>query len=277
MRRLLIRPGAIGDCITCLPVMEQLQADYTEVWVPSPLVPLVQFADCVRPLSQTGLDLVGVSEEMPKFILDSLPGFDSIVSWYGTNRPEFRESAAQLNENWQFFLALPPKDGSEHATDYFARLAGLPPGMKPVIRTNALERRESIVIHPFSGSSRKNWPLQRFRQLSERLSLRTEWVVGPDEELPNAQRFDDLSTLARWIRGARLYVGNDSGIAHLAAATGACTVALFGATAQSVWAPRGHCVTVVHAISMQALEVDDILAAINLLLDSKQLSVSTAE
>lgn len=277
MRRLLIRPGAIGDCITCLPVMEQLQADYTEVWVPSPLVPLVQFADCVRPLSQTGLDLVGVSEEIPKFILDSLSGFDSIISWYGTNRPEFRESATQLNENWQFLPALPPKDGSEHATDYFARLAQLPPGLKPVIRTNALEPRESIVIHPFSGSGRKNWPLPRFRQLSERLSLRTEWVVGPDEQLPNAQRFDDLSALARWIRGARLYVGNDSGITHLAAATGACTVALFGATAQSVWAPRGDCVTVVHATSMQALEVDDVLAAINLLLDSKQLSVSTAE
>ena len=61
MRRLLIRPGAIGDVIVSLPALEFLKAEYTEVWVPSPLVPLIQFADKVvsiaasRPISSQRL------------------------------------------------------------------------------------------------------------------------------------------------------------------------------------------------------------------------------
>ena len=60
MRRLLIRPGGIGDCLTCFPVMALLRAEYTEVWVPSPVVPLVQFADRVRAISSTEIDLLGI-------------------------------------------------------------------------------------------------------------------------------------------------------------------------------------------------------------------------
>ena len=41
MRRLLIRPGAIGDCILSFPAMEYLKADYTELWISSAAVPLV--------------------------------------------------------------------------------------------------------------------------------------------------------------------------------------------------------------------------------------------
>ena len=44
MRRLLIRPGAIGDLIVSLPALEYLRADYTEVWVAECNVPLIRFA-----------------------------------------------------------------------------------------------------------------------------------------------------------------------------------------------------------------------------------------
>src|SRR5690348_2342755 len=85
MRRLLIRPGAIGDCILSLPALEYLTADYTEVWISSPLVPLIQFADAVRPLSSTGLDLLGVGDlPMAAGLMEKLRTFDSVVSWYGT-------------------------------------------------------------------------------------------------------------------------------------------------------------------------------------------------
>jgi ADP-heptose:LPS heptosyltransferase len=40
MRRLLIRPGAIGDFIVSLPAMEALRGDYTEVWCAEQNVPL---------------------------------------------------------------------------------------------------------------------------------------------------------------------------------------------------------------------------------------------
>ena len=90
--------------------------------------------------------------------------------------------------------------------------------------------RETIVIHPFSGSPKKNWPLECFHALAERLPLPVEWAQD---------RFDNLFELAEWIAGARLYIGNDSGITHLAAAVGVPVLAIFTASDPAVWAPRG--------------------------------------
>lgn len=68
----------------------------------------------------------------------------------------------------------------------------------------------------------------------------TEWSAGPDEQLAEAVRFDDLGSLARWLAGARAYAGNDSGISHLAAAVGIPVLAIFRCTDPAVWAPRGR-------------------------------------
>ena len=50
---------------------------------------------------------------------------------------------------------------------------------------------------------------------------------------------DDLYDLARWLAAARLYIGNDSEITHLAAAVGTPVLALFGPTDPAIWGPRG--------------------------------------
>jgi heptosyltransferase III len=262
MRRLLIRPGGIGDCLTSLPVMEQLRAGYTEVWVPSAVVPLVQFADRARSIAETGLDLLGLDESQPppQPLCAALAQFDSIVSWYGSNRAEFRAAAEKIHGGWRFLPALPPADSLLQATDFHALNAGVAMGLIPRLRLQA-EPRRSVVIHPFSGGLRKNWPLERFRLLAEKLPVPVEWTAGPEEELPEAHRFDDLAALANWISGALFYVGNDSGITHLAAATGIPTIALFGASSARVWRPRGENVTVIEGGSMEQIGADDVLIA----------------
>jgi ADP-heptose:LPS heptosyltransferase len=130
-------------------------------------------------------------------------------------------------------------------------------------------RRTRIVIHPFSGSQRKNWPLHYFRALACRLPLPVEWSAGPEEALDGATRFDNLLDLAGWLAGAELYIGNDSGITHLAAATGTPTLALFGPTAPNLWAPRGHNVMVIHHEPLDSLAVQNVLDAANRLLGSR--------
>ncbi|HXR75901.1 MAG TPA: glycosyltransferase family 9 protein [Bryobacteraceae bacterium] len=269
MRRLLVRPGAIGDCLTCFPAMDYLGAGYTEVWIPSALVPLVQFADRVRALPDTGLDLLGVAEgDPPAALREMLANFDSIVSWYGSNRPEFREAALRLNGNWRFFRALPGAGDAIHAIDFFARQAGAPMGLAPRIETPEGPVRDEVIIHPFSGSKRKNWPLDRFEELACRLKRPVAWTSGPEEELARARHFDDLLSLAEWIAGARLFIGNDSGITHLAAATGIPAIALFGASDPQVWAPRGENVAVIRGDSMDAIGVDEVLRAADRLLNA---------
>ncbi len=239
MRRLLIRPGAIGDLIVSLPALEHLKAAYTEVWVAGKNVPLVRFADRVRSIQSTGLDLI----ELGRAGTSVLEQFDEIVSWYGASREEFREAVKHLP--FRFHEAL-PREGSMHATDFYASQVGAPMGLIPRI---PVERHDGgyAVIHPCSGSPSKNWPIEKFQQMAVRLSetMRVEWAESPEGK----HRFDDLYDLARWIAGARIYVGNDSGITHLAAAVGTPTVAIFGPTNWKVWAPRGDDVRVIHGVA----------------------------
>lgn len=263
MRRLLIRPGGIGDCLTCFPAMKWLKAEYTEVWTPSDVVPLVQFADRVRAIPDMGIDLLGIGSDDPiDGLREALSTFDEIVSWYGTNRPDFRQAAATLNPCWRFFPALPPEGYSGHATDFHAELLGAPSGLQPDVQVNNPKARNTVVIQPFSGGRRKNWPLSRFRELADLLPLPVEWTAGPEEDLPNAHRFENLFELASWIRGASVYIGNDSGISHLAAATGVPVIALFGASNHLVWQPRGKHVTLVVRASLEEIHVADTLEVV---------------
>jgi hypothetical protein len=244
MRRLLIRPGGIGDFIVSLPALKCLGTDYLEVWAASPNVSLARFADRARPIASTGLDLLGIAGP-PAGLIDELRGFDSIVSWYGANRPEFRQLTGDLGLPFTFLSALPGAGGKIHATDFYLEQArGIADcASDGIARIEcAVARRDFAAIHPFSGSPRKNWPLEKFQALARKLerSMPVRWCAGPeDPPLDGSVRIADLYELACWLASARLYVGNDSGITHLAAAAGAPVLALFGPTDPDVWAPRG--------------------------------------
>jgi heptosyltransferase III len=163
-----------------------------------------------------------------------------------------------------------------HVVDYHLSLfpPETPVGTAPRIRIpkpgESGEVSDMIVIHPGSGSAKKNWPLARFIELAERLVERGEriaWVIGPADSstgpLPGRATWDclPLPVLAARLACCRLFVGNDSGVAHLAAAAGCHTVTLFGESDPRVWAPRGRHVTVVgtNETGMEAIWVGDVL------------------
>ena len=233
--RLLIRPGAIGDIILSLPALEAARADYTEVWAPRPMLPLIRFADRTRAIADTGIDLVGVVEGAR---VPELENFDSIYSWYGTNRPEFRDAVRHLP--FTFFPALPPP------TECIPRIP-VPPAPK----------QNFAVIHPFASGLSKRWPIETFREVAAGLTIPVKWCTGPEEPLDGATRIDDLYDLACWLSIARAYIGNDSGIAHLAAAVGTPVVSIFLATDPKIWAPRGP-----HVIVLQNPTVDQVVKAV---------------
>jgi hypothetical protein len=240
MRRLAIRPGAIGDLIVSLPALECLRADYLEVWVAAPNVPLVRFAHRVRSIASTGIDLLGVTEP-PQGLLDQLRAFDSIVSWYGANRPEFRDLVRSLQLPFTFYPALPPEGSGVHAVDFYLRQVSGAEGAIPRIPCES-SPENFAVIHPFSGSLKKNWAFEKFQALARGLerTMPVYWCAGPDDPpIPGAIYLENLYDLACWLARARLYIGNDSGIAHLAAAVGTPVLALFGPTDPATWAPRG--------------------------------------
>jgi len=128
-----------------------------------------------------------------------------------------------------------------------------------------------LAVHPGSGSPAKNWPAERFAEAARRLSGGRPWllVLGPAEEetveWPGAvvAREWPLRALGAALSRAGLFLGNDSGVAHLAAASGAPTLTLFGPTDPALWAPVGRSVATLRAPggALQALAVDVVVAA----------------
>jgi heptosyltransferase III len=246
--------------------MECLKADYTEIWTRADVAPLIRFVDRVRSIASTGIDLLGLEGmDPPQRLVDELRGYDSIVSWYGSNREEFRGEVKRLGLPFEFFPALPAAGERVPAADFFLGQVGCIGRAVPRIECAAVSAGGFAVIHPFSGSPRKNWPSERFRELAESIGMPVRWCAGPEEDLEGAVRMGDLYELACWIRSARVYVGNDSGITHLAAAAGAPVVAIFGPTDPAVWAPRGDRVRVI-AGTLDEIPVERVLGAVRELL-----------
>lgn len=172
----------------------------------------------------------------------------------------------------------------EHVVDY--HLSMLPPNHVtdadriPVLPFHPAEQRPRTsrlaVIHPGSGSQEKNWPIERFAALATACAARgleVTWLLGEAEgniHIPpghRAARMPPLTEVARLLSRAAVYVGNDSGITHLAAAVGCPTVAIFGPTDPAVWAPRGPRVIVMAASRPAEVTTDRVLAAVRSLID----------
>ncbi len=116
-----------------------------------------------------------------------------------------------------------------------------------------------VLLHPGAGSKRKMWPLSHYIKLEGLLqkdNYKPEFVTGPAEEFlknqlganGDIQRVvhvtDDLSNLVVLMKSADGFIGNDSGVSHLAAFLGLPTVAVFGQSDPEIWGPVGPAVRI---------------------------------
>jgi heptosyltransferase III len=141
-------------------------------------------------------------------------------------------------------------------------------------------QRSIIILHPGSGGKHKCWPLERYFALAERLAARPDtfilFLTGPAEEGQVEERIGqfvrggqgrghvagrDLKVVTSLLGECDLFIGNDSGISHLAAAAGAPVIALFGPTDPALWRPCGETVRVVAAGTMEDISVTAVLSA----------------
>ena len=125
-----------------------------------------------------------------------------------------------------------------------------------------------VAMHLGSGGRKKCWPVEGFICLAfylrKELGVQLLLVSGPaDEEVtgdflnytqprPPLLHNLPLPKLAAILERCDLFIGNDSGVTHLAAATGVATLALFGPTSPAVWGPRGERVRIVQGNPPQA-------------------------
>ncbi|NLX05457.1 MAG: glycosyltransferase family 9 protein [Phycisphaerae bacterium] len=143
-------------------------------------------------------------------------------------------------------------------------------GLRPACIALAADSRDTVVIHPGASSAAKRWPLANFVRLADRLrqeGMTPSFLLGEVEqeqfssaEIESLRRSDtvmtglDLPNAAAVLHRCRAYVGNDSGISHLAAAVGAPTITVFTATNPRNWRPLGRAV---HVIDTRASETTE--------------------
>lgn len=131
---------------------------------------------------------------------------------------------------------------------------------RQLLHTQGIES-PPIFIHPGSGGVRKVWPLKHWHALLgwvERANAGPALLsVGPADDYLNdfastmqaagipVVRGLTLTELVALLACCRVFIGSDSGVSHLAAAAGVPTVAVFGNSDSTVWAPRGREVRIV--------------------------------
>ena len=111
-----------------------------------------------------------------------------------------------------------------------------------------------VLLHPGAGSKKKMWPIENFLQIETLLEsdgYTPEYIIGPADMilldtlrrpaiLPKVVHTpENIPTLATLMKTAGGYIGNDSGVSHLAAYLGLPTVAVFGPSDPEMWRPIG--------------------------------------
>jgi heptosyltransferase-2 len=237
-------------------------------------------AEAVHSIDQAGLSSFYLEEApLPHRLLDFFSSFAAVLL---VGRPQsgiFARNLLRVGIKRVVFLPSFPEEGQkEHVTDALLRelrSRGIesdesfaPLRLSPEARSAAVEwldkagwkkGRPILALHPGSGSPAKNWSPRNFALVADWAAERASifLVSGPardgSEEVLTAVKKTrpfvldrlPLPHLAAVLSKCAAFLGNDSGISHLAAVTGIPTVVLFGPTAPAVWGPRGPGVRII--------------------------------
>ncbi len=141
-------------------------------------------------------------------------------------------------------------------------------------RDVGLPKRTVVALHPGSGSQTKRWPADRFAHVAwmardagytplllageaDTLALEeTQAALARLDLTPVIVRGLQVGALAAILARCAGYIGNDSGVSHLAALAGVPTVAVFGPTDPARWAPIGPYTTSIRAPDHHLASVD---------------------
>lgn len=258
----LVFPGALGDFLLALPALRALRARHARarltVVVSTGLVDLARLTGLADELASLDAGcstwLFGGSVPPPW-----LAGRPTVYSWLGGGDPAVRARVAQAARAAHFF-PVERGTGPQHAALGYAQAVGAPadlaalgdagrlepPPSPAADRLDAALRRPVLALHAGAGARRKRWAAGGLVEVADwwrRRGGSVLEVAGPaeagSEPVPGASLARDLplSDLAAVLARARLYVGNDSGVSHLAGAVGAAGVVLFGPTQARRWRP----------------------------------------
>lgn len=290
MRILFITPSRIGDAVISCGILEGLRLEY----------PQARFTIACGPLTS---DLFSRFPALDRLIVFEKQSYDRHWLWlWGKLVPHLwgvavdaRGSATTLAlaVRKRHILRGGRRPGRRYVQ--LGRAVGFNPPPLPVVWTAPEDEAAVafmrgggplIALAPTANWEGKVWPATRFVALFAALAARipgARAVVlgGPGEKeaamaapilqaLPDAIDLVGRQTLpeaAACLRHVTLFVGNDSGLMHLAGASGAPTLGLFGRSRASEYAPAGQNTAFIEApgpegeAPMDGLSVEDVAKA----------------
>jgi ADP-heptose:LPS heptosyltransferase len=264
---LLIFPGALGDLICFLPALEAIaERDRSRpvLLCKSDLGPLVEAAELAKAEAIEGREVAWLfSANPPDEAERYIRRFAAVECFTG-----FGDAHVERNlRRWKGTAGRvhpfrPP--ATQHLALHFLECIGVRRSELPEVRvrlpstalleaqrkfSQSLARRPRLVAHPGSGGSSKRWSREGFVRITENWCRSRGGVVialGPAEEAErpfwesrplSVAAALDLVGLASLLTLADVYLGNDSGASHLAAAAGCRGLVVFGPTDPARWRP----------------------------------------
>jgi len=283
-RILVVRGGAIGDFLMTLPALAALRERWPEAHLEILGYPHITelargryYANATRSIEAKPLAGFFVPGGwLDPGLVKYFESFELVVSYLYDPDQVFAENLRRSDV--RHLVQGSPRPTDRHAAEHYCAplesLAVYVPAPRPRVFPSEADRlfaaeylgaaaaKPWAAIHPGSGSGSKNWPATKFATLARWLTGERGFgllvIGGEADEQPlrvlTGQLADwphrvvhglQLVELAAVLERCALFVGNDSGITHLAAAVQTPTVALFGPASRPIWEPRGERVHVV--------------------------------
>jgi ADP-heptose:LPS heptosyltransferase len=148
-----------------------------------------------------------------------------------------------ISEQRSAFSTTNNKNENMHVEGY--QLLQLPQyGIAPIKKHIPWNKSSRVILYPEIGFEKEKWEPEHFVALYR--SLRSKGVfaqmmvpAGLKVGVPGTITIDDLNDVRNFFEGGGIFVSSDSGMAHLAGASGLFTITIFTDHDPRVWHPRG--------------------------------------
>jgi len=139
-------------------------------------------------------------------------------------------------------------DRKAHTAEHIASAVfwlGVPVGEIPAAKLFAdagSQRKATIIVHPFASAPDKTWPAERFIALAKHSGLEPVFIGAASDDMTAFRGYPclqgaSIEQVKALLATAALFIGNDSGPAHMAAAFGLPSLIFFGNSDIDLWRP----------------------------------------
>jgi len=278
----IIRLRSLGDCVLTTPAVSLLKSHRPDLKITIVVEP--RFSAVFE--DNSDIDEIRAGAARCDLVLNLHGGTRSMILTVAS-RARFRAGFAHHRYSFVYSHRIPTAQEilgvqrKVHTAEHLASAMfwlGVPQSAIPRAKVSAGPRPDLpqyAVIHPFASAAEKTWPAERFLELARRLRetccSELVFLAGPDDDSSAFSQYSvwrnaPLSDVKSLISGAHLFIGNDSGPAHIAAAFGVPVVVLFGASDPAIWGPWQSDSKVLTAPSgIRGISLEDAVAAVDAL------------